>query len=77
MTAAPDVLFVCAGVIGLSVALQLRRCGVAVTVAERAPDAPGASILKAGALAFSDLEPLAAPAALHICATNDQSRSVP
>ncbi|MCC5961597.1 MAG: FAD-dependent oxidoreductase [Rhodobacteraceae bacterium] len=61
----PDVLVIGAGVIGLSAALEMQRRGLSVTVLERAPDAQSASIGNAGAFAFSDIEPLAAPGILR------------
>lgn len=58
---APDVLVIGGGVIGLSTALDLLGCGLSVTVVERDPDGQSASKGNAGAFAFSDVEPLAAP----------------
>ncbi|WFE74687.1 FAD-binding oxidoreductase [Roseinatronobacter sp. S2] len=60
-TAVPDVVVIGGGVIGLSTALELQGRGLAVTVIERDPDGHSASIGNAGAFAFSDVEPLAAP----------------
>ena len=58
---APDALVMGGGVIGLSAALQLQSRGLAVTLVERDPDGQSASKGNAGAFAFSDVEPLAAP----------------
>lgn len=60
----PDVLVIGGGVIGLSAALELQRRGLAVRVIERDPEGQGASKGNAGAFAFSDVEPLAAPGIL-------------
>lgn len=59
--AVPDVLVIGGGVIGLTTALELQGRGLAVTVIERDPDGHSASTGNAGAFAFSDVEPLAAP----------------
>ena len=50
----PDVLIVGAGVIGLSLALELRRRNARVTVLERGMAMAGASIAAAGMLAAED-----------------------
>lgn len=60
-TTPPDVLVIGGGVLGLSTALEMQRRGMAVTVIERDPDGQSASKGNAGAFAFSDIEPLAAP----------------
>ncbi|MCC5987929.1 MAG: FAD-dependent oxidoreductase [Pararhodobacter sp.] len=57
----PDILVIGGGVIGLSAALELQRRGLAVQVIEREPEGLGASKGNAGAFAFSEVEPLAAP----------------
>ncbi|MCH8465069.1 MAG: FAD-binding oxidoreductase [Roseinatronobacter sp.] len=59
------VLVVGAGVIGLSVALAAQARGLSVRVIERAGPAAGASAGNAGAFAFSDILPLAAPRILR------------
>lgn len=59
-----NVVVVGAGVIGLSVALMAQARGLAVTVIDRAGPAGGASAGNAGAFAFSDILPLAAPGLL-------------
>ncbi len=59
------MLVIGGGVIGLSAALEMQRRGLSVTVVERAPDAQSASTGNAGAFAFSDIEPLAAPGILR------------
>lgn len=56
-----DALAIGGGVIGLSAALQLQSRGLTVTLVERDPHGHGASKGNAGAFAFSDVEPLAAP----------------
>ena len=57
----PDVLVIGGGVIGMSAALALQRRGLAVHVIERDLDGQGASRGNAGAFAFAEIEPLAAP----------------
>ena len=57
----PDVLIIGAGVIGLSAALAARARGLSVRVIDREGPAAGASAGNAGALAFSDIFPLASP----------------
>lgn len=64
MTPIPDVIVVGAGVVGLSAALALQMRGLAVTVLDREGPAAGASAGNAGALAFSDILPLASPGIL-------------
>ena len=59
--ASPDVLVIGGGVIGMSAALALQRRGLAVQVIERDLEGQGASRGNAGAFAFADVEPLAAP----------------
>ena len=60
-----QILVVGAGVIGLSVALAVQARGLPVRVIERAGPAAGASAGNAGAFAFSDILPLAAPRILR------------
>jgi len=61
----PKVIVVGAGVVGLSAALALQRRGMSVTVLDREGPAAGASAGNAGALAFSDILPLASPGMLR------------
>jgi len=56
-----DVLVIGAGIVGLAIALALQRSGRAVTLIERRGVAAEASGGNAGALAFSDILPLASP----------------
>ncbi len=56
-----DVLVIGGGVIGMSAALELQRRGLSVRLIERDGGGQGASRGNAGAFAFSDIEPLAAP----------------
>lgn len=65
MSGRPDVLVIGGGIIGLTAALAVQRRGLSVAVIERDPDAQGASIGNAGAFAFTDVEPLAAPGILR------------
>lgn len=55
------VVVIGAGIIGLSIAWQLRQRGHAVLLLERSEVAAGASRGNAGAYAFSDILPLASP----------------
>ena len=64
MTAKVDVIFVGAGVIGLSAALMAQARGLTVMVLDRTGPAAGASAGNAGAFAFSDILPLASPGIL-------------
>ncbi|MFP5479277.1 MAG: NAD(P)/FAD-dependent oxidoreductase [Alphaproteobacteria bacterium] len=61
----PEVIVVGAGVVGLSAALALQMRGLSVTVVDREGPAAGASAGNAGALAFSDILPLASPGMLR------------
>ncbi|MFN6925175.1 MAG: NAD(P)/FAD-dependent oxidoreductase [Tabrizicola sp.] len=61
----PEVIVVGAGVVGLSAALALQMRGLSVTVVDREGPAAGASSGNAGALAFSDILPLASPGLLR------------
>lgn len=65
MTPHPDVIVVGAGVVGLSAALALQMRGLSVAVIDREGPAAGASTGNAGALAFSDILPLASPGMLR------------
>ena len=60
-----DVIVIGAGVIGLSVALEVLACGLTVRVVERSGPAAGASAGNAGAFAFTDILPLASPRILR------------
>ncbi len=60
-----DVVIVGAGIIGLACAQKLQAAGRRVTVIERGEIAGGASFGNAGALAFSDILPLAAAGKLR------------
>jgi D-amino-acid dehydrogenase len=64
MSANPEVIVVGAGVVGLTAALALQMRGLSVTVVDREGPAAGASAGNAGALAFSDILPLASPGML-------------
>ncbi|KQT54543.1 amino acid dehydrogenase [Aureimonas sp. Leaf454] len=64
-SAAPDVLVIGAGVIGLSVALAAQARGLVVAVLDREGPAAGASAGNAGAFAFTDILPLASPGILR------------
>ncbi|WP_088343344.1 MULTISPECIES: FAD-dependent oxidoreductase [Rhodomicrobium] len=62
MTTTPDeIAVVGAGIIGLAIAFHLQREGRKVVLIERGGVAEGASYGNAGALAFSDVLPLASP----------------
>jgi D-amino-acid dehydrogenase len=56
-----DVLVIGAGIVGVAIALRLRRDGRDVLLIDRARVAAEASRGNAGALAFSDILPLASP----------------
>lgn len=56
-----QVVVIGAGVIGVSVALELQRRGAQVTILDKVGVAAGASRGNAGAFAFSDIIPLATP----------------
>lgn len=60
----PEVIVVGAGVVGLSAALALQMRGLSVAVVDREGPAAGASAGNAGALAFTDILPLASPGML-------------
>ncbi|NVO57809.1 FAD-binding oxidoreductase [Rhodobacteraceae bacterium B1Z28] len=60
-----DVLVIGAGIIGISTALELQRRGRNVCVLDREGVAAGASQGNAGAFAFAEIEPLAAPGILR------------
>lgn len=60
-----DVIVIGAGVIGLSVALDLIARGLTVRVVDRSGPAAGASAGNAGAFAFTDIQPLASPRILR------------
>lgn len=57
----PEVIVIGAGVIGLSIALDLIMRGLTVRVVDRKGPASGASAGNAGAFAFTDILPLASP----------------
>ncbi len=59
--AAPDVIVIGAGVVGLSCALAAQARGLRVRVIDREGPAAGASAGNAGAFAFPDILPLASP----------------
>ncbi|MDX5349828.1 MAG: FAD-dependent oxidoreductase [Paracoccaceae bacterium] len=65
MSPKPKVIVVGAGVVGLSAALALQLRGLSVTVVDREGPAAGASAGNAGALAFTDILPLASPGILR------------
>jgi D-amino-acid dehydrogenase len=60
-----DVLVIGAGTVGLAIALRLQREGRHVTVIDRSGVAAEASRGNAGALAFTDIMPLASPGILR------------
>jgi D-amino-acid dehydrogenase len=60
-----DVLVIGAGILGLAIALRLQREGRQVTVIDRTGVAAEASRGNAGALAFTDILPLASPGILR------------
>lgn len=61
----PDAMVIGAGVVGLSAALALQARGLSVAVLDREGPAAGASAGNAGAFAFTDILPLAAPGILR------------
>ncbi|WP_024303235.1 FAD-binding oxidoreductase [Pseudogulbenkiania sp. MAI-1] len=62
---AADVIVVGAGVVGIATALQLRLAGMDVLLLDRDPPAAGTSSGNAGALAISEVIPLAEPGVLR------------
>ncbi|MDX0056601.1 FAD-dependent oxidoreductase [Sinorhizobium meliloti] len=62
--AAPDVIVIGAGVVGLTAAIAAVASGLSVTVLDREGPAAGASAGNAGAFAFTDILPLASPGIL-------------
>lgn len=60
-----DVIVVWAGVVGIATALQLRLAGMDVLLLDRDPPAAGTSSGNAGALAISQVIPLAEPGVLR------------
>ncbi|RVR12487.1 NAD(P)/FAD-dependent oxidoreductase [Sinorhizobium meliloti] len=62
--AAPDVIVIGAGVVGLTAAITAVASGLSVTVLDREGPAAGASAGNAGAFAFTDILPLASPGIL-------------
>ncbi|WP_038363493.1 FAD-dependent oxidoreductase [Bosea sp. UNC402CLCol] len=62
--AAPDVIVIGAGVVGLSAAIAAQGRGLSVVVLDREGPAAGASAGNAGAFAFTDILPLASPGIL-------------
>jgi D-amino-acid dehydrogenase len=60
-----DVLVIGAGIVGAAIALRLRREGRDVMLIDRKGVAAEASGTNAGALAFSDILPLASPGILR------------
>ena len=63
--AAPDVIVIGAGVVGLSAAIAAQGRGLSVAVLDREGPAAGASAGNAGAFAFTDILPLASPGILR------------
>ena len=61
MTTQDCIIVVGAGIIGISVALELQSRGLTVRVIDREGVAAGASRASAGAFAFTDIAPLATP----------------
>lgn len=62
---AVDAVVIGAGIIGVSIALQLQQRGMRVLLLDRKGVASEASAGNAGAFAFADIEPLAAPGMLR------------
>lgn len=60
-TTRPDVVVIGAGIIGIAIALRLQMAGMQVRLLDRDPPARGASFGNAGALATSEVIPLAEP----------------
>ena len=60
-----DVLVIGAGIVGIAIALRLQQEGRQVTVIDRTGVAAEASRGNAGALAFTDIMPLASPGILR------------
>jgi len=56
-----DVVVIGAGIVGVCTALALQADGRSVTIVDRQEDALAASCMNAGAFAFADIMPLAAP----------------
>ena len=56
-----DIIVIGAGIIGISIALELQRRGHSVRVLDRSGVAAEASAVNAGAFAFTDIIPLATP----------------
>ncbi|MCB2109631.1 MAG: FAD-dependent oxidoreductase [Defluviimonas sp.] len=65
LPAFPDLIVIGAGVIGITIALRARARGLAVTVIDRKGVCAETSAGNAGAFAFSEIEPLAAPGILR------------
>lgn len=61
MSKTRDITVIGAGIIGISIALELQRRGLNVWVLDRDGIAAGASAGNAGAFAFTDIVPLATP----------------
>ena len=64
-TERPDIVVIGAGIVGITAALYLQNVGFRVLIVERGEVAKEASFGNAGALAFSDIIPLASPGLLR------------
>ncbi|MCS0495182.1 FAD-dependent oxidoreductase [Ancylobacter sp. MQZ15Z-1] len=65
MSASDDIIVIGAGIVGLASAFHLQGEGLKVRLVERGGVAEGASMGNAGALAFTDILPLASPGILR------------
>ena len=61
-----DVIVIGAGIIGVSIGLELQKSGFKVKIIDRDQPGQGASFGNAGAFAFSDIVPLATPGIIKV-----------